>query len=125
MATFIQREYTCSCAHRSWGVSSFNGRDNRRRETMTEPLPDQRASAIRFWGTWGGVAFGLLVAGVPLFFLFYAGLGSAMLGLAVLLGLSAVQYILWVPLWRRLAREAIDEVVEPESGRLPTVTDLG
>ena len=58
-----------------------------------------------------GLAIGivvLIVGAVPLFFLIYGGLGSAIFGLGVIAMLIGVQYLLFWPIWNRLRAQPSD-----------------
>jgi len=52
-----------------------------------------------------GLAIAIVVAivgAVPLFFLIYGGLGSALFGMGVIAMLIGTQYLLFWPIWNRL-----------------------
>ena len=52
-----------------------------------------------------GLAIGIvaaIVGAVPLFFLIYGGLGSAVFGLGAIAILIGIQYLLFWPIWKRV-----------------------
>lgn len=62
------------------------------------------------------VVCGVIVAGVPVFFLFYSVLGSALLGALILGTLIAMQYFLLLPAWRSLGRRKDRCIADVKNG---------